>query len=118
MTRKELLENLKILGACRPAIKWVRETEGSPGQLYRKCKRPDWLAWLWQEVGFSVWSIAQGTLAMTDRSIWRFDQLGLQDKKAVMKLTAARRREIPWNELSLAIMGAAQRDYLSTTLRN
>lgn len=49
-TRDDLIRALKHLGACRASIKWIRETDGTPYELWKKCERGDWVAWLAEEV--------------------------------------------------------------------
>ena len=46
MNRDEFIKRLTKLKACSGAMKWVEQTEGTPGQLWEKCETPDHLLWL------------------------------------------------------------------------
>jgi hypothetical protein len=46
MTKDELLQHLWKLGACVEAVGWIEQTNGAPNDLWRKCKRADWMLWL------------------------------------------------------------------------
>lgn len=56
MNRAEFLLRLDGLNAyaCAAARKWIAENPGlSPAQLWRRCRRPDWMLWLVDEAGGS-----------------------------------------------------------------
>ena len=44
-TRDQLVERLKHMGACQPAVDWVRSQTGTPEELYNRCSA-QWLSWL------------------------------------------------------------------------
>jgi hypothetical protein len=43
MTKTQLLQILSDIGACPAAMKWVRDTPGTPKELYQKCRNRIWL---------------------------------------------------------------------------
>lgn len=46
MTRLEFLDKLEKLNACPEALDWVGTHSDSPGVMWVKCKRADWMLWL------------------------------------------------------------------------
>jgi hypothetical protein len=43
LTRKDFLEFMQLIMACRGSRAWVYRTPGSPKELWRKCGRSNWL---------------------------------------------------------------------------
>ena len=46
VSNKVFLRQLKKVGACQEAVEWVFEHGGDAKELFRDCKRGDWMAWI------------------------------------------------------------------------
>jgi len=46
----QLIQRLESLGACQPAIDWLR-TQSTPRQAWESCERADWLLWIAERHG-------------------------------------------------------------------
>jgi len=46
MTKTEFVEKLRVVGACIPAKEWVLSARGTPEELWHKCRKGHWMAWL------------------------------------------------------------------------
>jgi hypothetical protein len=53
MTKTRLLKILFDVGACSPAMEWVKKTPGTPKELYEKCRSRTWLEFIVERSGAS-----------------------------------------------------------------
>lgn len=47
---EKIIDKLKELEACDPAIKWLENYDGHAKEAWNKCERGDWMAWLISEL--------------------------------------------------------------------
>jgi len=104
MTKTRLLKILSDIRACRAAKEWVRNTPGTPKELYKKCHNRIWLEFIAErsDVDFD-WNEYRKGYDLLWREYWLVLRPDLRYRAFNRRTCNLIRKMVPWAQLKKAL---------------